>query len=108
MPTVPVGSGAVVMASADGPAVLVKGKVAGIATPGTVAMALNAPSVLFAVRMGEVATPLALVGTVVGPDWNDALGPEAGTLNVTCAFGNRFPPTSFTVACRGFGNVDPS
>ena len=86
------------MDSAGGPAVLVNGNVAGIATPGTVAVALNAPCVLFATKTGEVATPLALVGTLVGPAWNDAPGPETGTLNVTCAFATRFPPASFTVA----------
>jgi len=32
-----------------------------------------------------VATPLALVDTVAGP-LNIALGPDAGALNVTCAF----------------------
>jgi len=85
---------------------LLNGKVAGIAAPGTVAVALNEPSVLFATRTGEVATPLELVGTVVGP-WNDALGPEAGTPNVTWAFGTTFPPTSLTVACRRLGNGDP-
>src|SRR5260370_33919194 len=105
MLTVPVCSWVVVI---DGPSMLINGKVAAVATPGTVAVALNAPSAPLASRMGEVATPLELVGAVGAPALNTPVGPAAGPLNVTGAFGTTGPPTSFTVACRELGNGDPS
>jgi len=71
-------------------------------------VAVKEPSALFAVRPGETAIPAPLVGTVVAPALKLALGPEAGKVNVTCAFCTGFPPASLTVACSRLAKDAPS
>ena len=52
-----------------------------------------------ATSLGDVATPFEFVSTTLAP-LNDALGPDAGKLKVTSAFGTTLLPASRTVACR--------
>jgi hypothetical protein len=55
----------------------------------------------FAVKVAEVATPLALVVAVLTPPANVPLAPLAGALKVTVTPLTGLPPLSFTVATRG-------
>ena len=48
-----------------------------------------------------------LVSTLAAPP-KDALGPDAGKLKVTSAFGTRLLPTSRTVAWSGFWKEEPT
>jgi hypothetical protein len=59
--------------------------------------------VLFAVNVGAVATPLALVATaaVVPPPVNVPLAPVDGAANVTFTPEMTLPLLSFTVTCMG-------
>jgi hypothetical protein len=59
----------------------------------------------FAVKVADVATPLALVTAVFAPPANAPLGPLAGAVNVTVTFGTGFPVLSFTVACNAVPNA---
>ena len=70
-------------------------------SPGTVAVTMYGPAVLFAVKTGEVATPAAVVTavTVVAPPAKLPLAPVVGAVNVTVAPLTTLPPESFTVAC---------
>jgi hypothetical protein len=54
-----------------------------------------------AVKVAEVATPLALVVAVLTPPANVPLAPLAGALKVTVTPLTGLPPLSFTVATRG-------
>jgi hypothetical protein len=95
---------------AGGPAVLLIENEAGAATPLTVALTVNAPTVAFAVKMGAVATPFEPVGAVAVrppllPPKNVPLAPLDGVVNVTTAPLNKFPPLSFTVTARFVENA---
>src|SRR5437660_180932 len=60
---------------------------------------------LFAVRAGAVATPLAFVTAVaVADDPNVALAPLAGAVKVTVTPPTGLPPISATVACSAVAN----
>ena len=68
-------------------AMLVRLKLAPVATFGTVAITVYGPAVVFAVNAGEAATPLEFVVVVavfVAPA-NVPLAPVAGAANVTTA-----------------------
>jgi hypothetical protein len=59
-----------------------------------------------AVSVGAVATPLLLVVAVAVADpLNFALAPLLGAVKVTVTPLTRFPPLSFTVACRAVANA---
>jgi hypothetical protein len=58
------------------------------------------PARVFAVTTGDVAMPLASVGTVAGPP-KVTLGPLVGAANVTAAFATGFPKESCTLARSG-------
>src|SRR6202022_844942 len=80
---------------------LVSEKVAELA-PVTEAVTVNDPVVPFAVSVGAIATPLALVFAVaVSPPLNVALAPLGLTVKVTVVpVPTGLPAESFTVACR--------
>src|SRR3954471_2872253 len=58
----------------------------------------------FALKLGAVATPLALVTTVADPP-NAPLGPLPGAANVTETPETGLPAASFTVACSAVANT---
>jgi hypothetical protein len=59
-----------------------------------------------AVKVGAVATPLALVTAVAVADpLNVAVAPLAAAVNVTVTPLIRLPPLSFTVACSAVANA---
>src|ERR1700722_10845236 len=94
----------------SGATVFVSAKTALVATPATEALTLYAPPVALAVNAGAVATPLELVVTVIVvpplvPPVKVPLAPLAGAVNVTEAPLTRFPPLSFTVACKAVGKA---
>lgn len=93
----------------DGVEVFVKLKLADGVTPVTPAVTANAPVVVFAVKVGAVATPLAFVlaVTVVNPPVNVPPAPLEGAVNVTVTFASRLPPASFTVAVSAVANAAP-
>src|SRR5215467_8063064 len=65
-------------------AVLVREKLAEVATPETEAVTIyGPPATAFAVRIGAVATPDALVVAVLTPPAKVPLAPLAGAVNVT-------------------------
>src|SRR5215472_15074421 len=74
---------AVAVIEAAVPAVLVNEKLAGAATPATVAVTVYDPAVESAVNVAEVATPNAFVVAVLTPPANVPLAPLGGALNVT-------------------------
>ena len=97
---------AVMLAAA--PARFVSAKLAGVPTPATDATTFyGPPAVALAVKVEEVATPLALVVAVVVavPFAKVPLAPLPGAVNVTVTplTGLFFP--SFTVACSGAPNA---
>jgi hypothetical protein len=72
--------------AAGAPVVLVRGKLAGVDTPGTVAMMAYVPAVPFALKLGDVASPFPSVVAVAVVDVvseNVALAPVAGAVKVT-------------------------
>jgi hypothetical protein len=88
-----------------GPGKLVSANVALVNTPVTEAVTEYGPATVFAVNVGALATPLALVFTVIAvpplvPPAKVPLAPVAGAVNVTAALLIGFPPLSFTVACN--------
>jgi len=85
---------------AGGPAVFDREKLAGMATPATVAVTVYAPTVPLAVKTAAVATPLAFVVPVFVPPAKVPLAPLAGAAKVTTAPLTGLPPESFTVACN--------
>ena len=95
------------MTVAGAPAALVKLKFAGADTPAAVAVTVSAPDVPLAVKVVEVAKPLALVVSVsvAVPFANVPLAPVAGAVNVTTAPLTGFLPLSTTVATSGAGNA---
>jgi len=84
---------------AAGPALFVSEKLAGAATPATVAATVYEPTVPLAVNTGAVATPLAFVVAVLTPPANPPLAPLAGAANVTVAPLTGLLLASLTVAC---------
>jgi hypothetical protein len=89
---------AVIVAAA--PVTLVSEKLAGVATPDTVAATTYPPNVPLAVNTVDVATPLPFV-TAVLVVAKLPLAPVAGGVNVTVIPLSGFPPASFTVATNG-------
>src|SRR5512136_836820 len=94
---------------AGGPGLLVSAKLAGVATPATVAVTLyGPPAMLLAVKTADVATPLAFVTAVFTPPANVPLAPVcAGAVNVTVTPPSRLPPLSLTVAFNVVANAVP-
>ncbi len=80
---------------------LVSEKVAGVETPGAVAVAMKLPNTPLAVKAGDTATPEALVTAVFTPPAKAPLAPLDGTLKVTVTFGAGLPFASRTVAIKG-------
>jgi len=79
---------------------LVRLKLAGVATPATVAVTVKPPATAFAVNAGAVAIPLAFVTAVAVADpTNVPLAPLPGAVNVTVTPLNGLLLASFTVAC---------
>lgn len=86
--------------------VLVSEKMAGLETPGALAVTVYDPTVLLAVKAGDVACPLApVVAVAVGCDANEPPGPLAGAVNVTVTPETGLPPESFTTATNGLANA---
>jgi hypothetical protein len=87
------------------PALFVRAKEAGLLTSVADAVTVyGPPAVALAVKVGEVATPEALVCTValIPPPANVPLAPEVGELNVTLAPETGLLFASITVATNGF------
>jgi hypothetical protein len=89
---------------AAAPLLFVSANVAAVATPGADAVTLYEPTIAFAVKTFEVATPDALV-TAVAPPVKVPLAPLAGAVNVTVTPLTGFPPLSFTVATSFAGKA---
>src|SRR5205807_2402329 len=89
---------------AGAPVVLVRLKLAGVATPLTVAITVYEPSVRLALKVGAVATPLVLVVTVA-EEAKVPLAPLPGAAKVTEAPGTRLLNASLTVACNAVAKV---
>ena len=85
-----------------------RAKFAAEEVPATAADTLNGPpAVLLAVTAGDVAMPDELVVTdaeMAPAGAKEALGPLAGAVKVTVAFGVRLPNASLTLATNGFAN----
>jgi len=96
---------AVAVTLAGAPAVFVREKFAGEATPATAAVTVYEPAVPLAVNTAAVATPLALVVAVLTPPAKVPLAPLDGAANITVAPLTAFPPLSFTVACNCTANA---
>jgi len=88
---------------AGGPTRLVNEKPAGVDTPATVAVTVNAPAILLAVNAGAGATPCVFVITVAKfvPPAKVPLAPLAGAVKLTVTPLTAFPLASLTVACSG-------
>jgi hypothetical protein len=85
---------------------LVRAKLAGVDTPVTEAVTVyGPPTVLFAVKTGAVATPLAFVTAVFTPPANVPLAPLPGATNVTVAPLTGLFRESSTVACSCVANA---
>src|SRR5690242_15213863 len=85
-------------------AIFVRLKLAGVATPATVAVTAYVPVVPFAVKGGSVATPLAFVMTVsVANPEKDPLGPLDGAVKVTATPLTGLLLASLTVAVMAVG-----
>jgi hypothetical protein len=91
------------------PDVLPSAKLAGAATPATLALTVKAPVVPLAIRVGAIAIPAALVVAVavVKPP-KAPLAPELGAVNVTVTPEAGFPKPSWTVACNAVPNAVPT
>ena len=99
---------AVAVTLAAGPAVLVKAKFAGVATPDAVADTVYVPAVPFAVKTAAVAKPLAFVVAVFTPPANVPLAPVRGALNVTVMPFTGLVNASWTITCMFKANADPT
>jgi hypothetical protein len=88
---------------AGAPAVFVSEKLAGAATPATVAeTTYGPPAMLLAAKTAEFAIPLAFVVAVFKPPANVPLGPVCGgAVNVTVTPATALLPASLTVTCSG-------
>ena len=91
---------------AAGPDVFVRLKFAVAIAPATLAVTVSAPSVPLAVKVDEVATPLALVVSVsvLVPPVNVPLAPVGGAVKATNAPLTGAPPI-ITVATSGAANA---
>jgi hypothetical protein len=90
------------------PVMFVRVKLAGVATPATVAVTVKPPVVVFAVNVDEVAMPLAFVvsvSVVVEFELNMPLAPVPGAVNVTDAPVTGFELLSTTFATSGAPNA---
>src|SRR5947207_1090527 len=87
-----------------GPGLLVRLKLAGEPTPEAVALTLKLPAVVLAVKVGAVATPLALVETV-GELAKVPEAPLAGAVNVTVTPDTGAKAASRTSAERAVPNA---
>src|SRR5271165_4005099 len=90
---------------AAAPAVLVKLKTAGAATPGTVAFTRYDPAVALAVNVGAVALPFTSVMAVLTPPAKVPLAPPAGATNVTVTPETGLLPLSLTVTVKAANAV---
>jgi hypothetical protein len=91
---------------AGGPGLLVKLKLAGAATPVTLAATVYPPAMALAVNAGAVATPLLLVGAVaVSEVPNLPLAPLLGAVKITFTAFSGLPLASVTVAWRAVANA---
>jgi hypothetical protein len=96
----------VAVTEAAAPTVLVSRKLAGVATPETVAATVYCgPAVVLAVKIAEVAMPEALVIAVLRFPAKVPLGPLAGAVKVTVAPLTGLPPTSLTRTTKGANGV---
>jgi hypothetical protein len=99
---------AVAVTFAAAPAMLVKLKLAGVATPATAAVMVYGPAALFAVKAGAVAIPLlSLTAVAVSNPPNVPEAPIEGTVKVTVTPFTGALPASLTVACKGVANAVP-
>jgi hypothetical protein len=90
---------------AAAPALFVREKFAEVAPVALATTLYGPPAVAFAVKVAEVATPLALVVAVFTPPANVPLAPLAGGVNVTKTPLTGLFPASVTVATRGTANA---
>jgi len=84
---------------------LVKEKFAEVAPVALATMLYGPPAVEFAVKVADVATPLAFVVAVFTPPANVPLAPLAGAVNVTTTLLTGLLPASVTVATKGAENA---
>ena len=85
---------------------LVKLKLAGVATPATAAVTVYDPGTLLAVNAGAVAIPLPLVTPVaVANPENPAVAPVDGAVKVTVTPFTGLLRASFTVTCNAVANA---
>ena len=103
------GLGVALTSSRVGAGLLDSSKIAGCATPATVAVAPYTPMVAFAVMGAVVATPSAPVVTcsVVAPSAKTPEAPLSGRAKLTGTLGCGRPATSTTKACNGSANTVP-
>ena len=87
------------------PAVFVREKAAGVATPGTDAYTVYVPAAVLAVAL-TVTRPEASVTPEMAP--SEAEAPVPGTLNVTVAPGMTMLPASRTTATSGAAKACPA
>jgi hypothetical protein len=90
---------------AAAPALFVREKFAEVAPVALATTLYGPPAVAFAVKVADVATPLALVVAVFTPPANVPLAPLAGGVNVTSTPLTGLFPASVTVATRGAANA---
>ena len=91
------------------PALFVSANEARVETPETLAVAVKAPAVKFAVNAAEVACPFVPVETVELADPPKlAPAPELGMEKVTLPPETGLPAESFTVATRAFPKAEPT
>lgn len=83
-------------------------KLAGVATPVTFAVTVNAPAIKLAVNAGVVvASPFEpVVAMVLSDPAKEPLAPEAGAVKVTVTLETAFPPESLTLATSALYAVD--
>jgi hypothetical protein len=90
---------------AAAPAVFVREKFADVAPVALTTTLYGPPAVEFAVKVAEVAIPLALVVAVFTPPPNVPLAPLAGAVKVTNTPLTGLFPASVTVATKGAANA---
>src|SRR5215472_6308295 len=90
---------------AAAPAVFVRTKFADVAPVALATTLYGPPAVALAVKVAEVATPLAFVVAVFTPPANVPLAPDAGGVNVTTTPLTGLLPLSVTVATSGAANA---
>jgi hypothetical protein len=90
---------------AAAPTLFVKAKFAEVAPVALATTLYGPPAVEFAVKVADVATPLAFVVAVFTPPANVPLAPLAGAVNVTKTPLTGLFPASVTVATKGAANA---